>query len=305
MLFSTKDKLDENKIVHISVAYENTIFKPINHFFVLSLICEGNLAIKINDEIINIQAPALICLDNRKKIEILSSNALYVKTIYFDPIFINKNMTVEALHSETYSELVEIHSYFQLSPFLEHNENYNSVIKLEQNICDKISELVDLCKEQIEEQYDWYWSCRTRSYYMEILQLIERIYFNFNIIKTVPTKKNNKDEQLINILNFINLNFDKNITLNLICSKFNVNRTKVEEIFKNNLNTTYYKYIQEQRLVKMCSMLRFTSLTLVEIAFRCGFSTSQNLCKFFKAKMNFSPDKFRKNEVNNRIANKK
>lgn len=42
---------------------------------------------------------------------------------------------------------------------------------------------------------------------------------------------------------------------------------------------TYYQYVKELRLKKVCFYLRFTELQMKEIAVRVGFSSAQNLAR--------------------------
>jgi hypothetical protein len=112
--------------------------------------------IKINDDIINVQSPSLICLDECKKVKILASNNLSVKTIHFDPLFINRNMSIDTIRSSEYHDLAERHCYFQLLPFLEHNDKYKSVLFLNDFMSTSFYKASDLCQEQLEVQSDNY-----------------------------------------------------------------------------------------------------------------------------------------------------
>lgn len=302
MQHKTIDKICTEKNLGIIVNYSNHVENHKNCFKLL-LICDGESDVKINDDTINVTSPSLICLDERKQIKILSPNKLAIKTIYFDPAFINRNITINTIRSSVYPYLTEQHSYFQLIPFLEHNDIYKSILLLNDYMFNLIHDNLRLCKNQLEEQNDYYWSCRTRSYFMEIIQNIERMYHNYsNIFSNVKLKDK---EDLVNldlILSFINANINTPINLKQICIMFNTNRTKLEIIFNKHLGITFYDYISLQRTERASNMLRFTNLSLSEISLKTGYSSTQNFCKFFKRKMNISPEKFRREETYKRIA---
>ncbi len=58
-------------------------------------------------------------------------------------------------------------------------------------------------------------------------------------------------------------------------------KKQVERWFQAYKGMTYYQYVKELRLKKVCFYLRFTELQMKEIAVRVGFSSAQNLARFF------------------------
>lgn len=293
MQFGEKDIMDMKRDYIIIV--HNNIIENHNNYFKLILFHDGKSTIMINGDIINIQLASIICLDNLKQIKILSTNELAIKTIYFDPIIINQNMDIKTLQCSDFRTLAEKHCYLQLLPFIEHNDKYKSIIPINDYMVNTIRNAYNLCKEQLDEKSDHYWLCRTRSYFIEIIQNLERIYHNFSnefSYSKLRDKKSREDFELI--LFHINANLNTSINLKQISKMFHTNRTKLEILFSQHLGMTFYEYISKQRIEKASYMLRFTDLPLSEISFRVGFSTTQNFSKFFKRKTNASPDKFRK-----------
>jgi AraC-like DNA-binding protein len=300
--YVTIDKTDTSRAMSIVAYYSSKVLLPEVAVFTLFIISKGFCTIEINGTIYEIHAPSILCFDEQKSVKIIFSSCLEVRTIYFDPTFINRNMTIETIRSSEYHHLVEQHSFFQLSPFLEHNDSYHSVFSLNEDIVQKLSETMDKCKEQLETQIDWYWSCRARSYFMEILTYLERIYFDYelqkenssSVAKTVPA-------EFSKILAYVDVNIGDSINVSDICKKFAINRTSLQKLFRIQLNMTFYEYLSMRRVESAAYMLRFTELALEEITDRIGLSSLQNFCKFFKKQTGCSPSKFRKSSVENRI----
>ena len=211
-------------------------------------------------------------------------------------------MTIDTIRSSEYNHLVEQHSFFQLSPFLEHNDSYHSFFILDESIVHKLSDTIDKCKEQLETQVDWYWSCRARSYFMEILTYLERIYFNYSQTQgenTSPAKT--FTAEFSRILAYLDVNVGDPIYIADICQRFALNRTAMQKLFHNQMDMTFYEYLSMRRVERAAYILRFTELGLEEITDRIGLSSLQNFCKFFKKHTGYSPDKFRKSTVEYRI----
>lgn len=286
----------------IKAIYGAKLDLPKDNIFVLSLISKGNCIIEINNSTYCIEAPAVLCLDERKRTKVISSTCLDVKTIYFNPVFINRNMTIELIRSNDYPYLIEEQNFFQLTPFLEQNDSYHSFFTLDNSIFTKLSEIVDKCKEELETQIDLLWSCRTRSYFMEVLMHLERIYHNYSIDHKNDSNSFKKiSQEFSQILFYLDSNLNNAITIAEISKKYMINKTSLQNWFKDEVSMTFYDYISKRRIECAANMLRFTELSLDEISIRTGFSSTQNFCKFFKKNVGMPPDKFRKSVVEYRI----
>lgn len=302
MDYITFDKLDNSRFVKIVIRCGTEIFLPNVPIFNLSLIMHGNCSLEINKQAYEIHAPAILCLDNQKEVRVLSTSDLYVRTIFFDPQFINRNMTIETMHSNEYSHLVEQHSFLQLSPFIQHNDDFPSYFVLDDELYFKVKDIVNNCIDELDAQSDWYWSCRVRSYLMEILTYLERIYYNYGLgKKDADFSKGTPSTQIVQVMKYIDGNIRDSITLNDICQKFAINRTALQKTFKKHANMTFHNYLVKCRIERASYMLRFTELPLDEISERSGFSSTANFCKFFKKQTGISPDRFRKETVEQRI----
>ena len=119
--------------------------------------------------------------------------------IYFDPSFININMTVTALRNKLTPDLQDTFGFFHLSPFLLEDKD-KLYIRLSDDTAECLTRYFSSFKHELEEQPDWYWSCRARSYFMDIIGVLERIYHNYYIAapltdecqsQTIPTELQN------------------------------------------------------------------------------------------------------------------
>lgn len=86
---------------------------------------------------------------------------------------------------------------------------------------------------------------------------------------------------------------DKDLTANSIVSTLHTNKETLNKQFKSALDKSVYQYILEYRLSVASKKLRFTSLTVDEIAYTSGFGSASNFSTIFKKKQGMSPSDFR------------
>jgi AraC family L-rhamnose operon regulatory protein RhaS len=299
MFVGTINKLDVTRTVLVETHYLSRFDLEYlsNDCFSIVIIKNGSITLQINNTDCYILAPAVLCLDERKTISILSNNCFDVKIIKFDPRFLNVNMLISTIRSSHYEHLCQQHAFFQLSPFL--TDDISKIcIYLSKDALEKIEYSFNKLTKNLEEQTDWYWSCRARSYFIDIINILERLYHNFYIEEPYDAcVKVAISSEFKMLLTYINTNLDKKQTLESLYSMFRINKNQIENLFHEFLKTTFYEYLRNRRYEEATYYLRFTELDGEQIATRIGLSSSQNFCKFFKQMSGTTPNKFRKEMV--------
>jgi len=72
----------------------------------------------------------------------------------------------------------------------------------------------------------------------------------------------------------------------------NVSRSLLEEHFKRELKKTVHEVVLEQKLEKARGMLKDKSISLAEVAVRCGFTSLQYMYTVFRREHNCTPREF-------------
>ena len=129
---------------------------------------------------------------------------------------------------------------------------------------------------------------------MDILQSADKWYHGFYSPVSVPERHSHF---LTNILSYIEANLPEELTLDIVSRTFSTNKNKLQALIQEETGMTFNEYIRHQRLYRICYYLRFTELGLAEIAERTGFSSSQNLCRFFRTMTDKTPTRFRRDSV--------
>lgn len=93
---------------------------------------------------------------------------------------------------------------------------------------------------------------------------------------------------------YIDANLEKNaISLNDIGEAVGLSPSYVSRIFKEYYGTNYVDYLNRNRIEKAKEYIRDSSLTIQEIALKCGFSSLQTFIRVFKKYEQIAPGKYR------------
>ncbi len=270
--------------------------------FLLIILTKGKLEFKVGSEKITANAPAFLCLDETENPVLISKTKAQYTCIYFHPTFLNVNMTFSLLRSNSYSDIASTHDMFLLKPFL--NKAY--VIPIADTQVEKIEQSADYMLEELTEQRDWYWSCRGRSYFMEIIIALERMYGLIGYGLTHQKSDNTpiiKNPKLRDAVLYIEGHYSDSITLSDISANVGINHTTLTALMKEELGCTAIEYLMKFRITIAKKQLAFTDVPIKDIANMVGFKTVQHFNRIFKEITGTTPAEFRKSAVQKRKEN--
>lgn len=98
------------------------------------------------------------------------------------------------------------------------------------------------------------------------------------------------------ILNYINLNYSQNITVEAIAKHFSYSRSTISHLFKKHNGKSISEYVTFLRLSEAFVMLKTSDMTITEIAIATGFSDPNYFSSVFKKHYSVSPQQYRKNK---------
>lgn len=296
MAFFTTDKSNPDRKIPIQAirSAEFPLSTPNTDTFTLMILSRGVFTCTVDQKAYAVPAPAVVCFDERLRMSDCGCRQLEARLLCFNPVFLNRNMTIAAIRSEDYGRLVQDYSYFQLSPFLGRDFG-RQILPVDADTLAALTDSFDGCRDQLRRQPDWYWTCRARSYLIDIVSRVERLY-NQEAQPCEPAEP----RELKEIASFVQNHLDLRLTLDLLSGRFHLYPQKIEHLFRTYCNTTFHEYVSGFRLERITYYLLFTDLTAKEIALRVGLSNSQNLCKFFKSRTGESPNDFRSRSLSAR-----
>ena len=109
-----------------------------------------------------------------------------------------------------------------------------------------------------------------------------------------PKKSNTTCLNISNVKAYIDQNFTDRLSLETVANQFNVNKSYLLRLFKENTGITVNNYILQKRILMAKNELRFSNKTLEVIAEECGFEGANYFIRIFKKVEGLTPGEYRK-----------
>lgn len=106
--------------------------------------------------------------------------------------------------------------------------------------------------------------------------------------KDITTYQNEKDDLCSKVINYINENYDKKLSLDSLSEEFFVSKYHLSHEFKSQYGTGIYKYITLKRLLIARELLA-DGERVGEVYKACGFNDYTTFFRAFKAEYSLSP----------------
>lgn len=98
------------------------------------------------------------------------------------------------------------------------------------------------------------------------------------------------DSHMHRIVGYIENNYNKKITLEMVANEFGYHKNYFCAIFKKTMGIPFAKYMNNVRISHACNFLPYTSIT--ETCKKCGFSNESYFIKTFKATIGITPSQY-------------
>ena len=295
-------KYNTGKIAPVQCVKNDTL-KDLNikdTCFVLMLMYEGVAHFEVCGKTFEAMAPCFVCFDESESPKLLKKRGLKCDSVYFSPTFLNVNMSFSRVHSRNYEQVAEAHDLFLLKPF---TDTKQYVVPIFDECLGNMQRLFSLLENELQEQPDWYWSCRSRSYFMEIILLLERTYGLIGQSNSVERASKILNPHLKSAVIYIENHYRHAITLDDLVKVASLNRSSLTQLFKDELDMTPIEYVWYHRMNVAKKLLEYTNLPVKDIVNRCGFKTVQHFSRRFEESFGCNPTAFRTAVVSNRIKN--
>ena len=103
------------------------------------------------------------------------------------------------------------------------------------------------------------------------------------------------------VFEYMNTHYSRPITLAEVAKVANMPETSFSRFIKKRIGNTFIDSLNEIRLGHATRMLIDTTLSVTEVAYKCGFNNISNFNRTFKKRKNCTPKEFRSNYSGNRI----
>lgn len=129
--------------------------------------------------------------------------------------------------------------------------------------------------------------------------LIGHLYLFFDFLiqssRTAKPVKSSKmsDYYIKEAINYIEQNFQNDISIEDIAAVCGINRSYFGKIFRNSIGRSPQEFLMNYRMVKATELLKLTSLSIAEIGSAVGYENQLHFSRAFKTIYGISPREWR------------
>jgi AraC-like DNA-binding protein len=248
-------------------------------------------------------SPALVFLNREPgvRVHIDPSNADGM-ILFFHPNFVNDILEFGSSMESNELSFTDRQDVYLLRHFMPLPDSRCNTLAIEPTMARFFSQLFDQMRNELSVQPDWYWPCRSRSFFLQILTMIDRVEHEAEtrapecapLCETIPwIDPAIADSELVSIINWLMCNIRNKITIEELAREFNTNRTTMQMKFRNATGMSIAQYIIRLRIRLASILLRDTSLTVLEIMQRTGFEDTSHFTRMFRRYANSNPSAYR------------
>ncbi|MNW45301.1 Xylose operon regulatory protein [compost metagenome] len=264
--------------------------EPLKTRYRFILIDEEGGALQIGGQCYSVTAPSVIYLSENDALIPMSGAEIKAKSVYFHPQIVNRKYEFPLLFDEEErQELTE--TDLQDLWFMSSFRDRSSCIPIDPIYARHLSQIMTEIHEQLTEQPDQSWPCRSRSYMLELLSLVRRVYDqSYKGTNTVDSWTN---DEIKPIVQFLHTHYRQKIKVEDITRTFHTNKTTLNIEFKQAVGHTMMSYLNSIRMQMAASMLRNTTLLISEIMQMVGFQDSAHFIRNFRKYSGYTPSEYR------------
>lgn len=154
--------------------------------------------------------------------------------------------------------------------------------KLDKNIVKLLFELADL------------YSNPKYAYTLNSLSLTYKFLYSILKLEHYKSMTNSKETKAEQCMEYINEHCCSNVTIEMLCKRFNVSPTHLRRIFKKASGLTIVDFINKRRIEASVALLEKTDMQIVDIAYTVGYESQNYYTRVFKKLMDITPNEYRK-----------
>ena len=127
--------------------------------------------------------------------------------------------------------------------------------------------------------------------------LMEVFFLSFAFVETeksTPSSDAEADERICEIMEYVNHNYNKNVSLNDLASRLFLSSSYLSKYIKQQLGVNFVELLNKTRLSHASDRLVHTDESIAQIALDVGFSNMASFNRTFKDKYKTTPSAYRK-----------
>ncbi len=250
------------------------------------IIEKGIGSVLINEQVISIASPMIICLNETERLHFTSASNLMGKVISFHPNVIKDYFTLENIRTLDHSFSVEdIRYIMSLSIFFRRSKNYAGHLSTSEPVLKHLNKLLETILGVAEQPL--LLSLRLS----ELLTYIEHLVKTYSILSESLIAETSFEVK--DVLLYLHNNYKQKITIPDLSRHFHVNRTTLSDRFYEATGETIITYLNKHRINLSAILLRESTLSVSDIADEVGFNDTAYFAKLFRKYMHHTPSGYR------------
>ena len=203
-----------------------------------------------------------------------------------------KRKAVEIIFSETYLERVIGDAYQEMFSLLEASIIINEPFLLWKKSQVISIDLINIIDEIINCKYN---GCFKKPYLEAkikelLIVLLSKSDIEESKIQKTDIVKEDYDK-ISELEDYIKSNLNKTLTINELAVLVGMNTSKLKQQFKIVYNSTIFKYITEQRMLKAKELIMNDNYSITEASYKVGYKNPQHFTVAFKKLYGYLPSK--------------
>ena len=259
----------------------------LNDIYRIVYIKEGHGVFRNGESSLIITSPAVLCLNEDDDAEIHSASGLSMDVMYFDPTCFERYVTFENI--DIWKNQLNFDTWF-FRPFFERSSSYIGACTTNIFMGKRISQLIMQANNMLTNQGE-NWPCRSRSFFIELLLLINSIYDEDCTDDKIRINK--ATGEIKEVLDWLNIHYSEKITLDTVTKQFHTNKTTLNQKFKSVMGMSVIEYLNSLRMQLASSLLRKTYLQINDIMERVGYKDDAHFLRSFKKYNHCTPSEYR------------
>ncbi|MBR5543789.1 MAG: AraC family transcriptional regulator [Oscillospiraceae bacterium] len=242
---------------------------------------------------------------NNKRIDIAKGDVFIIPPYVPHVIFPGDNDNLEIFEFEfsvdfvlpAHENIEDAASYLDfayLEPFIVMEEQVKPSFTLNEKAQIKIESILNEALREFEERSPGYLLV-VKALLLKLLVITGR-EFSSEIRGTEFEKILNKYKKIVSAaMEYIQLNYNKNISLKELSDEVNYSRSRFSYLFKSVAGQTFVEYLNSVRIDRAIDLLNNSDKSITDISYEVGFNTISNFNKTFKHLTGYTPRNYRKN----------
>lgn len=160
-------------------------------------------------------------------------------------------------------------------------------------ICERLQKIIYSIASEYENDVIY----RDTAIYTKLLSLLVLVCRNREAV--VPVSEGNSSMQaeysrlLLPVCDYINNHFNENITLDQVADLAGFSKYHFSRVFRRYADVSFYQYLNNKRIMQATKLLMETNLTIMEVAYQCGFSSISSFIRMFKIHKSCTPSEYK------------